>query len=670
MGRQLIGMTAEENMENEAMEENIPTEEQNSESLVRETEVTPLVSPEEITSAGLQAGIEETTEEEQESVANAEESGDSAFEEDEENSELDDHTHHAQKDYSKLDMNALLHEARESLNHPPKDAIRIIENVRPYFDDLLRKERKEALEQFLDSGGEPEAFFFEKDEWREQLNQLFHTAQEARAEERRRIEQEKEDNLKRKQSIIERLKEITLKDETDKSIDEVKALQKEWKDIRVIPREFSQELWDTYTFLLDKFYDNHSINIELKNLDRQKNLDQKIAIIQKLTELQSEENLKTAFILLNKYREDFRNVGPVPRDVSDEVWDRFRSAYDQILKAKKDQYDELLKVRQMNAEKKRVLVEKAELLGEKSYKTPKDWKEKSEALNALMEEWKTIGPVPKSLNESIWRSFRKAFNHFYDQKSEFFEERKKGQKANLILKEDLCKQAELIASSRSDWNAATKEILNLQQEWKKIGGIPDKVSNAIWKRFREANDQYFARKNNAFKDKIEEEKQNLEKKEEIIVKVEQLLAEEQSKDVFEQLKALQREWSAIGNVPFKKKDAVNKRYNVLTDELYTKYKKDRSELKAAQAQEHYASLKELPNGFGKLKDEERKLNKKIGFLKSEIDTWNNNMEFFSGSKNAEKIKKEFKDKIDKTQQQIQRLVSELRVLRGLMKEQS
>lgn len=672
-------MTAEENMQNEELEEKLPVEEQNSESLVQETSETIEASPEEAEAEVTQApneGAENTEEgvsEDNPQVSDPspyEVAGEEDDEDEDENSELDDHTSHTQRDYSKLDMNALLNEAREGLNHPPKDAIRIIENVRPYFDDLLRKERKEALQHFVDQGGEPEAFVFDKDEWREQLNQLFHTAQEARAEERKRIEQEKEDNLKRKQAIIERLKEITLKDETDRSIDEVKALQKEWKDIRVVPRESSQELWDSYTFLLDKFYDNHSINIELKNLDRQKNLDQKIAIIQKLTELEAEENLKTAFILLNKYREDFRNIGPVPREVSDEVWDRFRSAYDQILKAKKDQYDELLKVRQMNAEKKRVLVEKAELLAEKSYKTPKDWKEKSEELNALMEEWKTIGPVPKSLNESIWRSFRKAFNHFYDQKGEYFDERKKAQKANLILKEDLCKQAELIAASRSDWNAATKEIINLQQEWKKLGGVPDKISNAIWKRFREANDQFFAKKNDAFKDKIEEEKQNLEKKEEIIAKVEQLLAQEQSKDVFEQLKALQREWSATGNVPFKKKDSINKRYNTLTDQLYEKYKKDRSELKSAQAQEHYASLKELPNGFGKLKDEERKLNKKIGFLKSEIDTWNNNMEFFSGSKNADKIKQEFQEKIDKTQQQIQRLVSELRVLRGIMKDQN
>jgi hypothetical protein len=588
--------------------------------------------------------------------------------EDQHNSELDDQPSAQQRDYSVMDMSALLNAARESLNHPPRETIRAIESIRPYFDDLLRKEKKDALQDFLDKGGSADEFVFEKDELRDQLNKIFHTAQEARAEERRRIEEEKQENLKRKQHIIGRLKEITDTDETEKSIEEVKSLQKEWKEIRAIPREHAQELWDSFTFLLDKFYDNHSINIDLKNLDRQKNLDHKIDIIKKMTELEGENNLKTAFILLNKYKEEFHNTGPVPREYNEDIWNRFRATYDSLLNSKKEEYDKLLKVRQMNAEKKQLLVEKAELIAEKPYKSPKDWKNATNELETLMEQWKAIGPVPRSKNESIWRDFRKSFNAFYNNKGDFYKERKKEQKANLILKEDLCKQAELIAETRTDWVVATKEIIALQEEWKKVGSVPEKVSNAIWKRFREANDSFFNKKREDFKDKIEEEENNLKLKEELVAKIESLLEGEKQQNGFEQLRELQKEWSAIGHVPFKKKDGINKRYNKATDKLYEIYKKDRSELKAGQMQDHYQSLLGMPNGLSKLKDEERKLSKKIGFLKSEIDTWNNNIEFFSGSKNAEKLRKDVEGKIEKTNGQIQRLLSELRVLRSVMKE--
>lgn len=590
-------------------------------------------------------------------------------EEDSETSELDDVPAHRSKDYSNFSLEQLMAECANSVNFSPVESIRILQDIRPYFFELLRAERARLFQSHIESGGEADSFEDPNEAIKAQFSLLFKNAQEARAEERKRIEEEKLQNLKKKQQIIERLKQITDQDETLNSIEEVKNLQKEWKAIRIIPREQAQELWDTYIYFLDKFYDNHSINIELKNLDRTKNLEQKIALCLKVDELLEEENLKTAFVRLNHYREEFRNIGPVPKEFSQEIWDRFKATCDKVFEAKKAEYDELLEVRQQNAEKKNVLIEKAALIAEKSYKNIKDWKDKTDELNQLFEEWKQIGPVPRSQNDSLWKEFRKPFKQFYQSKSEYFEQRKKEQNANVLVKEDLCRQAEAIAELREDYAQATKELLNLQEAWKKSGPVPEKISNALWKRFREANDRFFEKKKQTFSSKIEEEAQNLEKKESIILRAEELLSMSESQNVFEELRNLQKEWSSVGNVPFKKKDSVNKRYNEVTDKLYEKYKKDRSQLKTAQAKDHYASLKEMPQGFNKLQEEEKKLVRKINGLKTEIETWNNNIGFFAQSKNAEKLRSEIEQKIEKTNEQINKLVSELRVLRGVMKEQ-
>lgn len=544
-----------------------------------------------------------------------------------------------------------------------REAYNRLKAIRPVFNDILRSEKKAALQEFIEAGNDPSEFVHEDTELRERFKNVFNLAKNARAEERKRIEEEKLKNFKKKEALLERLREITETDETEKSLDDVKALQQEWRAIRVVPADKVQELWDSYHFLLDKFYDNHSINIELKELDRKKNLEVKIELCKKVDELSKENSLKKSFILLNKYQEEFRNTGPVPREFNQEIWDRFRKACDTIYEQKRAVFDALEAERVKNLELKSVLIEKAELVAAISPKKTKDWKAKTEELDALMAEWKKIGPVPKSKSDETWKKFRKAFNSFYDNKSAFFKEINKERKANLILKEDICKRAEEIKST-DDFKLGTSELIKLQKEWKEIGPVPDRVSNAIWKRFRAACDEFFAKKEASFADKIKEEEQNLEIKKGLIEKL-NTLANSEEKDVLNQLKAIQKEWNSTGFVPFKVKKKIDADYRKASDSVFTKFKLDRDSLKQGQMKSHYENLMQLPSGDKKLKDEAFKLKKKIKFLNDEIATLENNMEFFGRSKGAQKLKDDIAAKIEKTRDQIKRLKSEMKVIKDI-----
>ncbi|MFT7591828.1 MAG: hypothetical protein ACI9UJ_001757, partial [bacterium] len=395
-----------------------------------------------------------------------------------------------------------------------------------------------------------------------------------------------------------------------------------------------------------------------------KNLEVKIDLTKKVDGLSEENSLKKSFILLNKYQEEFRNTGPVPREFNKEIWERFRSACDKVYEQKKAIFDSLEGERDKNLELKEVLVEKASLLSQTTPKKVKDWKEKAGELDTLMAEWKKIGPVPRAKNEVTWKAFRKSFNTFYDIKSAFFKQINNERKANLIIKEDICKRAEEVKDSE-DLNFATNELKKLQSEWKDVGPVPDKVSNAMWKRFRAACDTFFERKQKAFEGKKEEETKHLEQKEELITKLSTLLEAGKADSILQDLKTIQKEWNQIGFVPIKKKKDLENRYRKVSDEVFNKFKLDRQSMKQGQIKEHYSNLSQLPSGNQKLKDESFKIKKKMSFLSSEIATLDNNMEFFGRSKGAQKLKDEIAAKIEKTKEQLARLKTELKVIQSM-----
>lgn len=573
-------------------------------------------------------------------------------------------------DYSTLNQAQLLEAAREANNHNPREAIKRIQEIRSFYLDMLRQQKKDKLQAFLDEGGDPDAFEYDDEEARKAINLIYHQAQEARKEERERIEKEKLQNLARKEELLNQLTGITQSDETENSLQQVKDIQQEWKKIRVVPRENSQELWDRYTFLLDKFYDNHSINLELKDLDRKKNLDIKIDLIKKVEELKNEESLKNSFVLLSKYQEEFRNTGPVPREFSQDIWDRFRAACDGVYEVKKGLFEAVEAERKLNLEKKQLIVEKSALIAAKTYNKIKDWNARSAELDALFEEWKQIGPVPKSKNDQIWKAFRKERNTFYKNRSEYFNQLNNERKANLIIKEDICKRAEALMDS-ADFNEATREFIRLQEEWKAVGPVPEKLSNALWKRFRSACDHFFTRKKADYEERNHVEIENLNKKKELIGQINALLSTgetEEAKGVVEQLKAIHQEWIKVGYVPRKSVKEIEQTYKDATDSVYKKFGIDKVSAKEGQIEDHYRTMALLPNGRKRLQDEVIRVQKKVRFLEGEIETWENNIGFFSRSKNAEQLRKDIESKISKARGQLSRLNKEMKVLRTLQKD--
>ncbi|MCB9251072.1 MAG: DUF349 domain-containing protein [Flavobacteriales bacterium] len=562
--------------------------------------------------------------------------------------------------YNKVQLLELAMDAPKSLS--PREAVRRIQNIRPYFDDLIKEEREAQLNAFEENSTGDEVFEFIDDGSRNAFYQAFKNAQDARSEEKKRIEEEKLKNLEDKIKIIEEIKSLTETDETTGSLDEIKRLQNEWKSIRAVPKNNLQELYDRYHFYLSKFYDNLAINRELKELDRQKNIGIKIDLCNKVDALQHETSLKKAFILLAKYQEDFKNTGPVPKEYSEEIWERFKSTVDTVYSQKKAQFEQLQEKRLENLKLKELLIEKAKTINLVIPDKQSEWKQHHEALNALMEEWKKIGQVPKTHNESVWMTFREQFNQFYKNRSDQFKRLNAEKKQNKALKEELCVRAEAIKDNEN-LNETTKEFLKLQEEWKSIGPVPENESQKLWKRFRNACDHFFNKKHAHFDQRKTEEKENLILKNTLITKLNDLDSIEDGEQVFEKLKEIQQEWNKIGFVPLKSKQQVNEQYHQKLDEIYKKFRKNRETYKQAHMKEHYQQISDMPGGDKKLKDDERRIREKIKGLKSEIQTWENNMEFFANSKNADKFKKDILDKISKVNSQIENLQKELGIIR-------
>lgn len=571
-------------------------------------------------------------------------------------------------DYSAFTKNDFLTKAEQLIFLPNiKEAHDIFKKIRILFDDAIKAERIVLVKEWADAGNDVREFKPPYDEVKEKFYKVYTTFLEKRAEEKKQAEEEKQKNFQAKKAIIDRLKTLSSEDETESVFKEVLDLQKKWRQIRTVPREHMQELWESYRLFLDKFYDNHAINNELKEKDRQKNLEIKIELIKKVAALQEEKSIKKAHILLNKYHEEFKNAGPVPgKDVSEEIWKRFKEASDSVLNDKRQALEVIKAKRNENLELKKVLCEKVEQIIQIPLTSPKMWKDKAEEVTAIFAEWKTVGPVPESVNDQIWRRFREAQNVFNQNKKAFFDTLNSGKEKNLELKIALCEEAEKLSDS-TQYDSTSKHLISLQEKWKSIGPVHESKSDAVWNRFRSACDKFFKRREEFYKEKNAGEKENLNTKERIINDVQNLLAIEESGPAFEQLKKLQQEWLNVGFVPIKLKNDLQHRYSKATDAIYKKFKQSVEENKSNRVKEHFEMLASAPNGDDKLKYEERAITDKIRMLKEDSETLKNNIEFFAKSKNADDLRKQIEQKIAAANQQIAKLQEELKVVRSFRK---
>ena len=533
--------------------------------------------------------------------------------------------------------------------------------IRLHFNKLNKEDMDSELEKFLQGGGEAESFQHVEDPVEQRFDAAFGIFKANRAKQNEDIEKQKADNLVKKQAILDELKEIIASDDTlKKTYDEFRALQDRWKEIGPVPATENSNLWNNYHFLVEKFFDKVRIGRELRDLDMKKNLDAKIELCEKAEELLDEKSITKAFKTLQKLHEDWKEIGPVPQDKKDEIWERFKSATDKINQIRREHYAKLEEEQTGNLEAKKALCEKAEELIAEDYVSVNAWQKKSNELSEIFGVWKTLGPASKKDNEEIWQRFRSSMDTFFAKKKAFFAGLKDRQTENLERKTQLCIEAEGLMES-TDWKSATEQMKKLQEEWKTIGPVPKRHADKVWKRFRAACDTFFNRKNEHFSGRRTEEEANLAAKKALIEEIKSFELGASRNENMDAIKAFQKRWIEIGYVPMKHKDNINKEYRELIDGLFDTMRKNQNEASTNEFREMMESWKDDPSANDKVRRERNTLQTRIQKLRDEIAVLENNIGFFAKSKNAELMRAEYEKKINKAKEDLKVLEDKLKI---------
>ena len=538
---------------------------------------------------------------------------------------------------------------------------------------LLKEERNQKLEQFLAEGGQKENFEPEKSDIERKFDNALQIFKNNKNKFLENIEAEKQRNLETKNGIIDDLRKLLEENEaTPKNLKELndsfKELQEKWKNVGPVPQSESNNLWQNYHFYVEKFFDILRINRELKDLDLKKNLEQKIKLCEQAESLLLQDSVKQSFKELQDLHEKWKEIGPVPEDKKEELWERFKNASDQINQRRREHYEQIYAEQQNNYNAKVVLCEKAEEFTAQPATNAKEFNAISDQLTELLKVWKTLGAAPPKVNEEIWNRFKGTLDKFFEKKKEFFGKIKDEQQTNYNMKVNLAIRAEAIAK-RTDWRAATDEILQLQKEWKEIGATSRKHSEAIWKRFRTACDQFFEAKSNYFNNAQEIEAENLKKKEDLIERLKNHAFGADRNENLEAIKAYQREWTEIGFVPKKEKDRIYAAYREALDQRFADLKISAEDRKRDNYRSRINNILSDPNADRLLDKEKRFLMNKLEQLKNDISIWENNLGFFANSKNADLLKAEFSKKIDAAKQEVKELEYKLKMMNEKPKEE-
>jgi hypothetical protein len=500
------------------------------------------------------------------------------------------------------------------------------------------------------------------DDLETKFNELFDIYRQKRAIYTENLEKEKVDNLKKKQDILEKLKDLINSEETlKKTYDEFRELQEEWRNIGMVPKLEVNNLWQNYHFLVEKFFDKVKINKELKDLDLKKNLEQKIELCEKVEELLLEPSIIKSFRELQRFHEQWKEIGPVPDDKKDEIWERFKSTTDKINQRRRDHYKQLQEEQEANLAAKVALCEKADSLLAKEATSVKAWQERTRQFNDLFKMWKSIGPAPKKQNDEIWERFKTTIDAFYTEKKEHFSKIKDQQINNYNLKLELCLQAEALKDS-DDWRKSSRELIDLQKQWKEIGPVPRKHAEKIWQRFRGACDEFFNRKSAHFSGIRIKEAENLKLKEELIASVENHNFGTDRAENLEVLKEYQREWTEIGFVPFKEKDRLQNAFRNAINKRLDQLNISNSEIMLSTFMSRIDNIKGTAEGNRQLQREQTFLQNKINQLREEIMLWENNIGFLADTKNANIVKSDFEKKIEKAKSELSAMEAKLKYL--------
>jgi len=534
--------------------------------------------------------------------------------------------------------------------------------IRVAFMKLNKEDLDKEMEAFIEGGGDKDSYQHVPDDAENRFNAAFGIFKANRTRQNELMDQQKQDNLEQKRAILEELKQLIASEETlKKTYDEFRALQDRWKTIGQVPATENANLWNTYHFLVEKFFDKVNINRELRDLDMKKNLDAKIELCERAEELLGEKSMAKAFKELQKLHEEWKEIGPVPQDKKEEIWERFKAATDKINAIRREHYAQLQEEQNANLATKTALCEKADELLAEELTSINAWQKKSTELSELFKVWKTVGPAAKKQNEEIWARFKGVMDNFFAKKKEFFASLKDKQSENLERKINLCIEAEALKDS-TEWKKTTEQFKRIQEEWKTIGPVPKRHADKIWKRFRAACDAFFNRKAEHFGGLKEEEAANLAAKQALIEEIKSLELKPSRAENMEAIKALQKRWIEIGHVPMKNKDSINGEYRKAVDALFDKMRNTQNELSANEFKEMMEVMKDDPEGGDKLRREKTNLTNKIQKLRDEIAVLENNIGFFSSSKNSELMRAEYEKKIARAKNDLKVLEAKLKML--------
>lgn len=518
----------------------------------------------------------------------------------------------------------------------------LCDHLRVSFYKMHNEEVAAARQAFVEAGGNAEDFTPASDATEAEFKSLMAAIKEKRAEQAAEVEAERKENLQKKLDIIEKIKEMVANpDGIDKNYENFKALETEWREIGQIPAENATEVWKNFQHQREQFYDLLRINHEMRAYDFKKNLETKTRLCEAAEKLVEVEDVISAFHQLQKLHQEFRETGPVAKELRDEVWNRFKAASTLINKRHQEHFLAIKADEEDNLKQKQTLCEIVEQIDLDAIKRPAEWEEATKNVIALQAQWKSIGYAPRKANQEIFERFRTACDKFFNAKTAHFRGIRESQAENLKLKTALCERAEKLQDS-TDWGTTSNELVALQAEWKTIGSVPQKVSESIWKRFNTACNAFFNAKNAANKEQRSEEEANLQKKNGIIERL-QALDKENNGNLLQEVRALQAEWNEVGHVPFRKKDKVNRLYREICDTLYDIIHRNSSRSRIDNA---------LRQG-GKNMTPQQRLQKMIEEKRSEIKNYETNLTFLSAkSKSGNSLVADIERRIERLKQEL------------------
>jgi hypothetical protein len=535
-----------------------------------------------------------------------------------------------------------------------------VEYLKTAFYKLHIAEREAKLKEYIDGGGDPEAYQITPDEDEEVFKAEMGVIKERRQQIFREQEAEKEENLKKKQAIIEKIKAmVTSPEEASKTYQEFKTLQQEWRDIKAVPAESANELWRNYQLYVEQFYDLLKLNSEARELDFKKNLEAKTRLCEAAEKLADETDVISAFHQLQQLHQEYREIGPVSKELREEIWQRFKAASTVINKRHQQHFEDLRAREEDNLVKKTALCEKVEAINGEENKGSGDWERHTQEIIAIQAEWKTIGFAPQKMNVKIFERFRAACDDFFARKAEYFKTLKDSFKENADKKRALIEKAKALQDS-TEWRSTSDKLIALQKEWKTIGVVPKKLGDQLWEEFLGACNKFFEARNAAGAGQRNEEHENLEKKRDVIERL-KAVAEEAGEGLQEKVQKLVEEYNAIGHVPFKEKDKIYEEYHAVLDKLY-------KELNVSVAKKRLNKFKDnlkqvAERGEGALDNERQRLMRQYDNLKQEIHTYENNLGFLTASsKKGNSLIEEMNRKIQKLKDDMQLVKEKIKAI--------